>query len=438
MEQLGYSASRKTQENIDFRDFLDTAIDDGNITPDEAKILVGKYEAVRDTMVDGKKQILAMSKDELASLSEVLEEERLKVASAVDKIYSISNSDIEATEAIEREELFASFVPEIPLEENDVDFEEMTDDDFYQHLHRYEGRLKYLWIDTTKDIVTQLNTKPEVTEQLQVLLATKLPLSQREEFQIDGKIWIGTHNAIENFISMVEGVNSIEDILLKYDLKNYEYDTNLAWLDEFTDTYGFLCVQIEETFGLDNYTLASVAWQESGWGRQLTSPTNAKWLCWITRSLANDQSTSWQTKKYLALLQWENWENKIAKLLNTIDPNGNKISDMMPDMVSNMLISLWEVNNEKDASVIFSQLWWIMKSSNTSRFIHALNLIMSGLYTAHLLIRHKSKWKDYATLRYNWWSDANYVQNVENRKQELLKDPKWSQLYKSDEESSVS
>ena len=94
MEQLGYSESRNTQQNVDFREELKAALDmDKDITPDEAKILTEKYEAVRDTMIEWKKQILAISKDELTSLSEGLDVSYASVWATIKKLYDVSMED---------------------------------------------------------------------------------------------------------------------------------------------------------------------------------------------------------------------------------------------------------------------------------------------------------------------------------------------------------
>ena len=310
------------------------------------------------------------------------------------------------------------------FDEYDADFEEMNDADFDAYMDQFWDTLQNFRLDSSKDLLPQIKSNKALTMQLQLHVWA----------DPDGNLWPNTIALAQKFINENEWVDSMEDILTMNNFQNFEYDSELNGLDEFTEKYWFLSAQIENTFWLDNYTIASTAGQETSWGKTLTSPTNAKWLMWITSVIFEDMAMPWQTRKYLKLLQWDNWENKLKTLLDTIGPNGDKISEMLPDFITDLLISLWEAKSEAQAADIFMKINTIMKSSNTSMFLHPLNLIMGWLYKWFLInVRWKNKWKDVATLRYNWGSDPRYVQNVENRKQELLKDSRWSEIYKTND-----
>ncbi len=76
MENINYSNSRKTQENKDFLMELNKSLDDWNVSNPESKILVAKYNKIRE-QVDweknkNKKQILAITKNELSWLAQWL------------------------------------------------------------------------------------------------------------------------------------------------------------------------------------------------------------------------------------------------------------------------------------------------------------------------------------------------------------------------------
>lgn len=76
METISYWESRKTQENKSFLNKLNQSLSDNNINSDEAKELIKEHEKIKKS-IDGdkssiKKQLLAITKEELSSLSEWL------------------------------------------------------------------------------------------------------------------------------------------------------------------------------------------------------------------------------------------------------------------------------------------------------------------------------------------------------------------------------
>jgi len=73
MDQLGFTESRKTQENKAFREQLDVSLWDGIVNHEEAQNLNQRHEDIKST-VDGEKdayktQILALTQDELSNLA---------------------------------------------------------------------------------------------------------------------------------------------------------------------------------------------------------------------------------------------------------------------------------------------------------------------------------------------------------------------------------
>ncbi len=440
--QEGADYNLDTNLNPELQKFLDDKI----LTSEEAQALTDVFDA-------NKLQILNVSAENLQALREVIWTTKKTVAAITDSekgiIADIANSLTREKESpvVENELESPDFsapmysvwaelpdaqdeyiqsvrLQEAEFDEYDVDFWEMNDADFDAYMNQFWDTLQSFKLDSSRDLIPQIKSNKALTVQLQLHVWA----------EPDGNLWPNTIELAQEFIDKNEWVDSIEDILTMNNFQNFEYDSELNGLDEFTEKYWFLSAQIENTFWLDNYTIASTAGQETSWGKILTSPTNAKWLMWITSVIFEDMAMPWQTRKYLKLLQWDNWENKLKTLLDTRDPNGDKISEMLPDFITDLLISLWEAKSEAQAADIFMKINTIMKSSNTSMFLHPLNLIMGWLYKWFLInVRWKNKWKDVATLRYNWWSDPRYVQNVENRKQELLKDSRWSEIYKTND-----
>ena len=384
MEQLGYSESRNTQQNVDFREELKAALDmDKDITPDEAKILTEKYEAVRDTMIEWKKQILAISKDELTSLSEGLDVSYASVWATIKKLYDVSMEDNNYTPSSHNVDTPADEVVS-SVEDNTAEIPVVEEN-----------------VITTNDVIKSPQEASEILK--------NLDKPQREYLQTiiwaypDSIIGAGTKKFLNNFLN--KHSLSLSELIDKYEVDSfhldYDYEDKLPkWeisevRERFKQKYSPLTGYLENTLGIPDGINNAIARKESSYFTNLNSGSGSKWGMQLTKWPFQDMrwfGAEWETPTSTKNIR----ENKIRKYqeifkmitftdLKALSAwNGKTIWETLPTDIWLKLESI-STSSPEQAEIAIAQLQGIIKwTSNKKNYLHTLNIIIGDVYLKYL------------------------------------------------------
>jgi len=186
------------------------------------------------------------------------------------------------------------------FDEYDVDFEEMSDEDFDAYLNIFWNKLQQLWIDGSQDVMKQVESDSWLFTQVQLVAAEFLSEDKRDVFAIDGEPWPQSDYAIRNMIESVDWIDSIEDILTQYTFEVFEYDTAFVWgkdlmpiRERFNEKYWLFLAKIESDLWLPSWISAAIVRKESRFGTELNSSTWSKWMSQLTIWPFKDMRWQW-------------------------------------------------------------------------------------------------------------------------------------------------
>ena len=103
-------------------------------------------------------------------------------------------------------------------QEIEVLINESPSADFDIYLWSIWNKLNELGLDASKDILVQIMGRSELVTQIQFNIKDQMSEEQQEEFSVDGKAWDQTKRAIQKIIDEDSNINSIEEMLLSYDI----------------------------------------------------------------------------------------------------------------------------------------------------------------------------------------------------------------------------
>ena len=422
MEQLGYAASRNTQENKDFREQLEAALDiDKDITPDEAKILTEKYEAVRDTLVEWKAQILAITHEELLSFSEGLGVDYPSVWTTIKKLYDVSIDD-----------------EYLPLrEDDDLPFRDSIDisaDEVVSSIENNTPEIPVVEdnVITTNDVIKSPQEAAEILK--------KLDRAQREYLQVitgaypDGIIWAGTKEKLNIFLE--KHSLTLNQLLEKYDISefhtDFDYDEKMSEgtlvevRENFKDKYAALTSSLENQLGIPLWINNAIARKESFYFTDLNSWSGSKWGMQLTKWPFEDMRWFWAKGKTPASTRRirNNQIEEYQEIFQMIDfnelkwlsaGNGKLIEETLPATIWEKLETIWTTTPE-NTEVIIAQLQWIIKwISNQENYLHTLNIILWDVYFKYLYQHETNQDTQKTARRYNNDDKVAYIDKDWNK-----------------------
>lgn len=397
------------QEGIDFN--LDTKLnpelqkflDDKILTSDEAKALTKIFNANVWEILDYSRDNLILLKETIKNTTWIDVWDSSLIRDSIEKqiIADIGNqwsSDLlenswETDDELwfEEEDFHDQYIQSVreqehEFDEYDVDFEEMSDEDFDAYLNIFWNKLQQLWIDGSQDVMKQVESDSWLFTQVQLVAAEFLSEDKRDVFAIDGEPWPQSDYAIRNMIESVDWIDSIEDILTQYTFEVFEYDTAFVWgkdlmpiRERFNEKYWLFLAKIESDLWLPSWISAAIVRKESRFGTELNSSTWSKWMSQLTIWPFKDMRWQWTEN----LTQRNTKIKRYQKIFASIDFDWLKRSApewALPNFIWERLIEL-QTSTPDRAEQILSELQDIIKSwSNKENYLHVLNMIIGDVY----------------------------------------------------------
>lgn len=382
-----------TNLNPELKKFLDDKI----LTSEEAKALTEIFNANISEVLNVSKENLILLRETLGTTDKTTaaitdSEKRIISDIALDDDYLplLDETNVPSNDISSRQDDYIQSVRENIVDEYDVDFEEISDNDFNayfeEHMNTIDSKFVELWIDATKDVLNQIIARPKILLQIQFITGS-IP---------DGKYGPNTQRAIDNFINQTEWVDSIEDILL-LGIEEFNFDT-VASVDtvenlerKFDDNYWNLTAILESALNLPSFTLASVARKESTFWSELNSGTGSKWMLMLTnwpfrdmRWMASGREIDGEDMQKVQRYQEIFTRISLSDLKQLSLGTGKTVEDSLPSIIWDKLEAL-QTCSPKEAIDIFAQLQWVLKSPiHKNNYLHTLNMICWSVYLKYL------------------------------------------------------
>ncbi len=424
-----FKANMDTNLNPELKKFLDNKI----LSSEEAKILTATFEAnagailnvsidnlklLREVIWTTSKTAWHITYDEKRIIADIAEQwiSNEWIEDELDShgqlwfeapLYSVwieqedDDQYIQSVRAKEDDQILAEY---------DADFEEMSHQDFndflQQHTNTPEQAIQRLWIESLE----QIYTRPWLVASLQSIIWTTP----------DWLWWKNSKKAFNRFVANTEGIDSLEDIILQYNLADIEnkyrdisYDSPLGSEENYREQYGDFMAAMESNLGFPSWGWIAIVRKESTFWQteeNLNSGSGSKGLMMLTKWPFEDMRWLWWSRvdvkkiqKFQAIFK----RMDIPSLMKVGSAYGNPIESTLPAYIWNDLQEFATTNDTTKAAQIMTEFQILIKlADNKDKYTHTLNQII---------------WMGFAGYHYEnqWGEDVNELSyseiSLENR-----------------------